>query len=581
MSKTTEEMRAQVAALLGAALERGALLRAIDALSREPDFEDCADLWAPALYARDADFFETFLLRHLRGEEPDAIQAVLARAEADGRDELFRGLYPRIASPDTWNKELLALAHSPESDERVRPAVERRRLTGTWYSLSGKTALALYQRNPTLYGNFVAEHIRAGARTKQSDYADLLAEAQRRGDEAFYWRIFRATAGSAEWADAVRHLLAEAVPPERIVAELELRQPAYTRDLDGAVMAELLTTYRAAVLPYIERNVTSIGRKSAPRLVQAAEKLGDEALFWRIFFLAGSSPEWNKALVSLAERAHSPEALAAGLRWATPPATLLGRWVLAPQTALALYQRDPLLTRPLIEQWLVDVDEQLFAAVERAGDEELLDFLTSRLLWNLAWVVYEAYPTPSEAEWKRSEPGASERLERWGLAVAARLDRLYARSPATYVEHAARILSFLEQSDGWSFKRNMQQNPVFAYLFTQHREAWLQSPAAIRELLESLNPVVQLTALAFLGVGSPDAADRAVEQVDLLRALLLGEAPRNVKKRALAILEQAARQSSTHAANILPVLAEALYFRAGRAIDERVMVSYVRLRSSL
>src|SRR5215469_5696911 len=114
-----KNMRRRISGLLGADLDRGSLLRELSILAAEPGFEDCADLWAPALYERDANFFERFLLRHLGPREAGVIRSLLPRIEADGHDELFHTLYGRIISPEEWNADLLALAGSNESDEQI------------------------------------------------------------------------------------------------------------------------------------------------------------------------------------------------------------------------------------------------------------------------------------------------------------------------------------------------------------------------------------------------------------------------------------------------------------------------------
>jgi hypothetical protein len=201
------------------------------------------------------------------------------------------------------------------------------------------------------------------------------------------------------------------------------------------------------------------------------------------------------------------------------------------------------------------------------------------MLWDLAWVVYDVYPTPSEERYKRPNPKAEEQLARWGATITTRLERLYAASPATYVEHGTRILSRLDRFEGWSFKRNLDRNPAFTHLYREHRAAWLAAPQAMRALLESPNPLVQGIALSFLCEDEPAAADRVGENLPLLRAILLDTSARNVKKRALLTLEATARRSPSHAATIMPVLEEALYFRSDHAIGDRIMVSYVRLRN--
>src|SRR5690348_16208129 len=101
---------------LGARLEqalrshtnRGALLREMEQLSQEAAFSAFASLWAPALYQRDATFFEAFLLKHLDNSHEKIIRSLLPLAEAAGHDSLFAGLYRKVIDEDAWNDELLA-----------------------------------------------------------------------------------------------------------------------------------------------------------------------------------------------------------------------------------------------------------------------------------------------------------------------------------------------------------------------------------------------------------------------------------------------------------------------------------------
>ena len=91
-----KNMRRRIGGLLGADLDRGSLLRELSILAAEPGFEECAELWAPALYDRDANFFERFLLRHLSARESGVIRSLLPRIENDGHEELFHDLYGRV-----------------------------------------------------------------------------------------------------------------------------------------------------------------------------------------------------------------------------------------------------------------------------------------------------------------------------------------------------------------------------------------------------------------------------------------------------------------------------------------------------
>ena len=70
-------------------------------------------------------------------------------------------------------------------------------------------------------------------------------------------------------------------------------------------MAEVLDHYGMSAVPYIEHHVTLVTRKGAARLLQSAEKLGDDALYWRIFFKAGKHAAWEKSLIAIMKEALS------------------------------------------------------------------------------------------------------------------------------------------------------------------------------------------------------------------------------------------------------------------------------------
>jgi hypothetical protein len=100
----------------------------------------------------------------------------------------------------------------------------------------------------------------------------------------------------------------------------------------------------------------------------------------------------------------------------------------------------------------------------------------------------------------------------------------------------------------------------------------------MRDLLESPLVRVQIIGLAHLQGGGADAAARVMENLPALRALLLDRSRRGTKRLALACLAAAGRESAGHAARVLPILEEALRFQGRRAIDERIIIAFVRLR---
>jgi hypothetical protein len=308
----------------------------------------------------------------------------------------------------------------------------------------------------------------------------------------------------------------------------------------------------------------------------AVARLGDEALYWRIFFKVGSSKQWNAALRDLLQRPLDDAGLALALGQRTPQANQW--WRLDADVALALYRRQPAAMRPFLERFLDQSSADLFREAEAAGDEEFLDFLCFRMLRTLSRLAWRAFPRESALRWSKPDAGARQELETLSALVTHRFDRLFARGPEHYVRHAANILGRFNAFEIWDFDHDRRHNPALAYLVEQHHDAWLRSPASVRDLMESPNIFVQIAGLQLLSSGSRDAADRVIENLPLLRALLLGRARLQTKKLALACLERAAGHGSIYAARIMPLLEETMDFRGKRAIAERIMVSFVRVR---
>ena len=148
----------QLQTLLRKPIDRGGLLREIGAMAQEPEFAGLAAVWAPALFERDPQFFESFLVRHLDGtRHPLVIRELLRRAEAAGHDSLFAALYAKVARPDEWNAEIRRLAAATASDDDLLRAVQRRLFRGIWFGFDEEVALLLYRRNPRLFGPIIAQ----------------------------------------------------------------------------------------------------------------------------------------------------------------------------------------------------------------------------------------------------------------------------------------------------------------------------------------------------------------------------------------------------------------------------------------
>ena len=588
MPETDSDLREQLDRLLQSSLDRGTLRRELETLARERAFRDLAPIWAPALYARDAQFFETFLLRYLDGSRhAEVIRALLPQAEAAEHDALFQGLYGKLLGATTdwqaaqreWNKEILALAQSSEADERVLRAVQRREMRRAWWlMLTEETALALYGRGPALFHEFIRGHVQRGWGRERRSFTQLREAVRAQGDDELSWFLFRRFGDEREWKEELGRLLRQDLPAAQISDELQKRHPEYFWDIDATPLVDFLEKYGAAILPYVENNLHWIKRRAEGRLLRAVERLGDETLYWRIFFKVGNPALWNEALRGLLKKPLSNEAFQFELERRTPPEQRWSWWGLEPDVAVEIYRRDRALFRPFLERFVRQPEAKLFAEAERAQDEEFLDFLSFQLLHRSSWLAYRAFPPRHARSWWKADEKSKEELDEISRLLVGRFDRLYAQSPETYVRHAANILSRFRAFEVWKFRHDRTYNPAFAYLLDRRREAWHHSPEGVRELLESPNIYVQIIGLEILREGGREAAQRALENLLMLRALLLGRARRGTKRLALECLERAARQGAPFAGRILPVLEEAMDLHGKRAIDERIMVSFVRVR---
>src|SRR5215468_5801870 len=118
----------------------------------------------------------------------------------------------------------------------------------------------------------------------------------------------------------MRRLLNDDTPADQIDAELTKRDPDNLWNVDTSIIADFVEKYGSAALPYVERRLNWIANRAAPKLLSRIKKLGDEALYWPIFFKAGNAKQWNEALRELLARPLDEAQLAAELRVRTPPA---------------------------------------------------------------------------------------------------------------------------------------------------------------------------------------------------------------------------------------------------------------------
>lgn len=565
--------------------DRGPLLQALEALAQDNSFYDMADVWGVALLERNAAFFEPFLVRHLPRAPLSLLKTLWPRIEASGREQLFTELYPMLITQEQWNHEIAEILQAEFSDAEKEGMLLRRSTPNMrWYRLTEENALKLYQHDPVKFSPFIKQHV-GRSWGQHMSYKALRQAAEQRGDGDLSWYLFREFASEKEWKKSLKRLLADPPAAEEITAELSKRHPRYGWSYDASIVARFLRRYGVDILPYLEEHLYWVSHRARDKFLQALRTIKDENIYWRLFFKLATNEIWQEQIRLAIQQSQSAAELYSLLQRRTPPSDVSirwQRWWIDDSIAVALYKRDPQLFRPFIESYLNqqgytrDRGTDLFTAAEANNDQELLNFLSFTYLRqasNLAW--------RQQTRWYRANEKDSERLKQLCDLLVARFDRLYAQSPKTYVRHVADTLSRYRAFEVWNFSVQIQHNHAFAYIFHRHREAWRNSAAGMRELLESTNIFIQILGLEILGEGGRAAAERVVENRLVLRALLLSRARKETKRLALKALEQAAEQDSIFATQILPLLEETMAFHGRKAIADDLMVSYVRCQTQL
>ena len=575
------EVRNHVEALLRAGLDQNTLAQELDTLSKDPDFGGTADVWAPELYQRDPRFFAPFLVRNLTAVQGEAIRALLPRIEADGQTDLFLALYRVVVDENNWNAELSALATATESDAAVARAVQLRGDVPVGFALNEDAAVALYRRIPALFIALLLPHVLPGydwQNSRARDYHELRQTARANSDDGVYWQLFRIFADTSEWKIEMSRLAQQPIPPEAIVAELNKRRLAQPMNMDPDLLVTFLDRYGAALVPFVDANLDWFGRLNASTLLESIERMGDVGLFRRVFFRFGNAQTWNKRIRALVASTPADAELVAALqRWLPPTMQLQPRdWWLDADVALGLYQRNASAFRDFVLRTLHNPQIALFDEAEDAGDETLLDAITFGFIDALATTLSTTFPYQKEVAYKDFADQQRGWMQDWTQVINERFKRLFTQSPETYARHAANILS-RGMGAAWKLRDDTELHPV-AYLCQQHKEAWVQSSYAMRSLLETPDANMMELAITFLGQGGRAAADRVVEEVAVLQALLLGAAKSPLKKQVLRVLERAAAASSGHAARLAPMLEELMHFHNETKLDDRAMVSFVRAR---
>ncbi|MCE7946712.1 MAG: hypothetical protein DYG88_04705 [Chloroflexi bacterium CFX4] len=573
---------ARLRALLALDIDRGALLRELSAIARRQasDFSAQADVWARELYRRGGDFFAPLLIRYLNRNHEYLIRELLPEIAQNGHTQLYTRLYALIIRDDGWRAELARLAAELRDDEELAKALELRDVRG--FQLNDAVASALYSRNPERFGDFVRAHVQTRHWWSWGDqqFNKLRDLAKRRGDQALLDAFVDERPNTAHvWKVKLEALWKEAVPADQIVARLREIHPRNTWEVqDSSPLLAFIDRYGEAVMPYILQHTHWI--KPHEALLKAVERHCTHSTYWQVVFQVGDVRLWQKALEELLKGSHSEAQFLAEVAPILPdvPQGWWGnRWQISADFAEKLYQRFGSAVRPILETYLQLPSHALFKQAVQREDTDFLIYLTFRLLIEVGQIGGQL-----ASRWYRGDATKDrQKITQYSEDVVAYLSKLHAADPLGYVRFAAAVLTQMRafQINRWNNLR--QNNRIWDYLTTQHREVWLHVPEAISELLESPSIYVILFGLELLNIGDAFAAARVVENLPTLRAFLLGRFRRETKHLVLAALEAAAAHGAYFARQILPALDAVADFRARTAVPDDILATYVRLQQQI
>jgi hypothetical protein len=558
-------LEAEVAVLLEEKLGDEELRRKLEALIAEPAFNGLTYLWGPELYRRNRVMFRPFILNHFGQmvqigwnwkpvrwrDHSQVLNAWLEEVDQRNEVELFQRLYAWRNAPNEWGgvdseqwaKDLLSRFRQAKERHERNQVLNKFDIRGTL--LDEKSAVSLYQIDPTAARSFILKHPPGGGRWGENRELPekLCAAAQQRGDDDLYFTLYRMKVPQKTWEKDIESLVKTVKEPERLLQELEKRHPVQNWDLDLNNGFYTLAKKRGRdVAPYLMKRLDSLwtfgfyGQNKQNKLLEHAREQGwwdiwsvlvrksdnnqyneevlalvkdrkqpDEVIFRRLVMLSGASSEWNWGRFAWQQIQH-----------------------LQDKTAVALYERFPELVQGPFRKhlspgwWGADNLLKLTAEVLKKDDVVVIDHLASQVVLRGRY-AYQA-----------------ENLKKMG----GQLLKYYEKLRTTPVAFARRVASVLGQIPAYSIGRGYQElianNELARLLFVESHSALLQDPRSLRDLLEGAEIQVQLLALRVLAQDDERAGGLAAANLDLLQATLLRDMHRKSRLAALRALANAA-----------------------------------------
>lgn len=548
----------------------------LEGAKSDPAMGELTPFWGPALYRRNRVLFRPLVfslfatwtveagfgfgvrrVRHLKwADNAEALEGWLGDARAARDTAMVRRLLAwKFADAKGFGVDAPRWRAALLKDFLAADGAAARRLALEDYEQSApldeSAALSLYEidRNTR---DFIQRHLPFSFDTRKQPRAmwrRLGEAAKSRGDEDFYFCLYRRLSAVDAWSADILALARSTADATALVGELERRHlTGHGLPLGGAVL-ELLKLRGRDVMPYVRGQLTSLvaGKRFGDgEMAGTYADLAARSGWWDLWAAAirsGPDKLFNEAVAELLQGRRLDEALTqerlralAGVsrEWSWPGVGLAIVHSLKDDIAADLYAKYPALAhgpfKPhLLPRWHVGFPK-LLARVQRAGDEDFEDLLASRYL-----------------TFVRGDQNLAT-----ANALSDRYEALRLSAPEQFARRAANILTRAPAYSIWNHDALLKANRLARLLFVRSFDAYLAAPASVGDLVEGSDIHVMTLAYRILALNDDRARALAVGHLDLLLGALLRPLHRKTRLPALEALANAAKADAGAAARILP-----------------------------
>jgi hypothetical protein len=472
-----------------------------------------------------------FLLQHL----PASTRRLQAAVRRHGLDSFYWDLYRRNVTDREWRQEVFRLAREVADPAHLVNELRLRHPARHVRGLGRVLEQLIEQRGRDVVDYVIGCQSLAARDLWGGWYPGLLDLAQRRGWSDLWAALLTTHGRQGEYERALLGVIEDPqLGDEQALQQLSSLWHSHSRRHPGdRTLVRLYRRFPDLVRNQLLANPGALPWLGLPRLQKAALEAGDDRLWAGLVRSGWSNRAYEKVILSLLQDPDLPEEVArrrlaflsgVNREWNAPGFGLAQVRVLSDRTASALYRRFPDLVRGPYRKhaspgWS-GAYPLLTAAALEAHDEEMIDYLASRLLTQ-RWL---------------------HRKMRAGVEQVSRHYEALLPGPANFVRRAVAVLGQVPAFvlGNREYNELIRVNRLARLLFERTSALHVDEPRLLRDLLEAPEIHVQVLALRVLAIDDPRVGPIAADNLELLLPCLLRRLHRRTRLLAFAALANAA-----------------------------------------